>query len=63
LPYLPVKVEIGAGGGSIAWIDSGGALKVGPQSAGAAPGPACYLTRGVRPTITDANIVLGRIDP
>ncbi|MDG6926541.1 MAG: hydantoinase/oxoprolinase family protein [Nitrososphaerota archaeon] len=56
-------VEIGAGGGSIAWIDSGGALKVGPRSAGASPGPACYMTGGTEPTITDANLVLGRIDP
>lgn len=56
-------VEIGAGGGSIAWIDSGGALRVGPQSAGADPGPACYGKGGVEPTITDANLVLGRLDP
>ncbi|MCH8863898.1 MAG: hydantoinase/oxoprolinase family protein [Chloroflexi bacterium] len=56
-------VEIGAGGGSIAWIDTGGALRVGPQSAGADPGPACHLTGGTLPTITDANVVLGRIDP
>ena len=52
---------IGAGGGSIAWIDSGGALRVGPQSAGATPGPACYRTGGVEPTVTDANLVLGRL--
>ena len=56
-------VEIGAGGGSIARIDPGGALTVGPESAGAAPGPACYGKGGVRPTITDANLVLGRLDP
>ena len=56
-------VEIGAGGGSIAWIDTGGALRVGPQSAGADPGPACYMAGGTLPTITDANVVLGRIDP
>jgi N-methylhydantoinase A len=56
-------VEIGAGGGSIAWIDTGGALRVGPRSAGADPGPACYRTGGTLPTITDANVVLGRIDP
>jgi N-methylhydantoinase A len=55
-------VEIGAGGGSIAWIDSGGGLRVGPWSAGADPGPACY-GRGDAPTITDANLVLGRLDP
>ena len=52
---------IGAGGGSIAWIDSGGALRVGPRSAGAEPGPACYGTGGAEPTVTDANLVLGRL--
>lgn len=52
---------IGAGGGSIAWIDAGGALKVGPRSAGASPGPACYGAGGTEPTLTDANVVLGRI--
>ena len=56
-------VEIGAGGGSIAWIDTGGILRVGPQSAGADPGPACYGKAGVEPTITDANLVLGRLSP
>jgi len=56
-------VEIGAGGGSIAWVDSGGALRVGPQSAGADPGPVCYGLGGEEPTITDANLVLGRLDP
>jgi N-methylhydantoinase A len=56
-------VEIGAGGGSIAWVDSGGALRVGPQSAGADPGPACYGWGGVEPTVTDANLVLGRLNP
>lgn len=55
-------VEVGAGGGSIAWIDDGGALKVGPRSAGALPGPACYGRGGTQPTITDANLVLGRLD-
>src|SRR5262245_13675558 len=54
---------IGAGGGSIAWIDDGGALRVGPRSAGAEPGPACYLRSGAEPTVTDANVVLGRLDP
>ena len=54
-------VEIGAGGGSIAWIDSGGILRVGPHSAGADPGPVCYGQGGTEPTITDANLVLGRI--
>lgn len=52
---------IGAGGGSIAFVDSGGMLQVGPQSAGAAPGPACYGRGGTRPTVTDANAVLGRL--
>jgi len=56
-------VEIGAGGGSIAWIDTGGSLRVGPRSAGADPGPACYVMGGTLPTVTDANVVLGRIDP
>jgi N-methylhydantoinase A len=56
-------VEIGAGGGSIAWIDSGGALRVGPHSAGADPGPVCYGAGGSEPTVTDANLVLGRLDP
>ncbi len=55
--------SIGAGGGSIAWIDKGGALQVGPQSAGAEPGPACYEQGGERPTVTDANVVLGYINP
>ncbi|MBW2123976.1 MAG: hydantoinase/oxoprolinase family protein [Deltaproteobacteria bacterium] len=53
---------IGAGGGSIAWIDSGGMLRVGPKSAGAEPGPMCYRRGGTEPTITDANLVLGRLD-
>jgi N-methylhydantoinase A len=52
---------IGAGGGSIAWLDAGGMLQVGPQSAGAAPGPACYARGGRLPTVTDANLVLGRL--
>jgi N-methylhydantoinase A len=56
-------VEIGAGGGSIAWVDSGGALRVGPHSAGADPGPVSYGLGGSEPTITDANLVLGRLDP
>src|SRR5689334_9276762 len=56
-------VEVGAGGGSIAWRDDVGALKVGPQSAGADPGPICYRGGGTEPTITDANVVLGRLDP
>ena len=56
-------VEIGAGGGSIAWIDAGGALRVGPRSGGADPGPACYGRGQEAPCITDAHLVLGRIDP
>jgi N-methylhydantoinase A/oxoprolinase/acetone carboxylase beta subunit len=66
---LPVRVPhvdihtVGAGGGSIAWIDAGGALRVGPESAGADPGPAAYARGGRRPTVTDANVVLGRLDP
>ena len=62
LPMIDV-VEVGAGGGSIAWIDEIGALKVGPTSAGATPGPICYRGGGTEPTITDANVVLGRLDP
>ena len=54
---------IGAGGGSIAWIDAGGMLRIGPESAGADPGPACYGKGGNRPTVTDANVLLGRINP
>jgi N-methylhydantoinase A len=54
---------IGAGGGSIAWIDEGGLLRVGPQSAGSAPGPACYGFGGTRATVTDADLVLGYLDP
>src|SRR5579884_988008 len=61
LPVVDV-VEVGAGGGSIAWIDEVGALKVGPQSAGGHPGPICYGWGGVEPTVTDANVLLGRID-
>jgi N-methylhydantoinase A len=60
LPVIDV-VEVGAGGGSIAWIDEVGGLKVGPQSAGGDPGPVCYDHGGQDPTITDANVVLGRI--
>ena len=56
-------VEIGAGGGSMAWVDAGGALRVGPRSAGADPGPACYGRGGTTPTVTDANVVLGRLNP
>lgn len=56
-------IEIGAGGGSIAHIDDLGLLKVGPQSAGSAPGPACYQRGGTSPTVTDANLILGYLDP
>lgn len=62
LPVVDI-VEVGNGGGSIAWIDPAGGLKVGPQSAGAAPGPACYGQGGADPTVTDANLIVGRIDP
>ena len=62
IPMIDIRT-IGAGGGSIAWIDKGGMLRVGPQSAGADPGPACYGGGGTEATVTDANLVLGRIDP
>jgi N-methylhydantoinase A len=61
-PMVDVRT-IGAGGGSVAWIDKGGLLRVGPRSAGAAPGPVCYGHGGTEPTVTDANLVLGRINP
>ena len=61
-PSVDVR-SIGAGGGSIAWVDAGGLLHVGPESAGADPGPACYGRGGGRPTLTDACVVLGFIDP
>jgi N-methylhydantoinase A len=61
-PFIDLTT-IGAGGGSIGWIDRGGFLKVGPQSAGARPGPMCYGQGGAEPTVTDANLVLGRLDP
>jgi N-methylhydantoinase A len=66
LPVLVPMIDIdaiGAGGGSIAYIDSGGAFRVGPRSAGAVPGPACYAKGGEEPTVTDAQVVLGRMDP
>jgi N-methylhydantoinase A len=62
LPMLGI-VTIGAGGGSIGWIDEGGLLRMGPQSAGADPGPACYGKGGTQPTCTDADLVLGYLDP
>jgi len=55
--------EVGAGGGSIVWIDPGGSLQVGPRSAGASPGPICYDLGGTEPTITDANVILGYLNP
>jgi N-methylhydantoinase A len=69
LGYYPIKVpsvevhSVGAGGGSIAHVPMTGALRVGPESAGAVPGPACYAKGGDRPTVTDANVVLGRLPP
>jgi N-methylhydantoinase A len=60
LPSVDLQT-VGAGGGSIAWIDQGGALRIGPQSAGAEPGPACYGKGGTRPTVTDANLLLDRL--
>lgn len=63
-PFMVPKLDIstiGAGGGSIAWLDIGGELQVGPKSAGAIPGPACYGRGGAEPTVTDANVVLGRL--
>ena len=60
VPVLDI-VEVGAGGGSIAWIDTGGALHVGPRSSGADPGPACYDLGGTEPTVTDANLLTGRL--
>ena len=61
LPMLDL-VTIGAGGGSIAWVDGGGGLKVGPRSAGSVPGPACYGQGGENPTVTDANLLCGRLN-
>jgi N-methylhydantoinase A len=60
LPTVDIET-VGAGGGSLVWVDAGGALCVGPQSAGAWPGPACYGRGGTRPTVTDANLLLGRL--
>ena len=61
-PMVDIRT-IGAGGGSIAWIDAGGLLRVGPKSAGSSPGPVCYAKGGIEPTLTDANLVLGRLNP
>lgn len=62
VPMIDVHT-VGSGGGSVAWVDAGGALRVGPRSAGADPGPICYGHGGERPTTTDAHLLLGRIDP
>ena len=62
VPMLDIH-SVGAGGGSIGWVDEGGSLRVGPRSAGASPGPACYGLGGTEATITDANLLLGRIEP
>ncbi len=62
VPMLDI-VTLGAGGGSVAWIDAAGGLRVGPRSAGAEPGPACYGRGGMEPTVTDASVVLGYLDP
>lgn len=62
VPMLDIH-SVGAGGGSIGWVDEGGSLRVGPHSAGASPGPVCYGLGGTLPTITDANLLLGRIEP
>jgi N-methylhydantoinase A len=62
IPVLDI-VEVGTGGGSIAWLDEGGGLHVGPRSAGAEPGPASYGRGGIEPTVTDANVILGRLSP
>ncbi|MFD1647934.1 hydantoinase/oxoprolinase family protein [Haloarchaeobius litoreus] len=62
IPVVDI-VEIGAGGGSIAWVDRGGSINVGPKSSGADPGPACYGRGGTEPTVTDANLLTGRLNP
>jgi N-methylhydantoinase A len=62
IPLIDIQT-VGAGGGSIAWVDRAGALRVGPRSAGAVPGPACYGAGGEEPTLTDAHLVLGHLDP
>lgn len=62
LPVIDIS-EVGAGGGSLVWLDKAGALKVGPRSAGAVPGPACYGAGNLEPTVTDANVVLGYVNP
>src|SRR5262249_40977095 len=62
VPVIDIS-EVGAGGGSIIWIDQGGSLQVGPRSAGSVPGPACYALGGTEATVTDANVVLGYLNP
>jgi N-methylhydantoinase A len=62
VPMLDIH-SVGAGGGSLGWVDAGGSLRVGPRSAGSEPGPACYGRGGTEPTITDANLILGRLNP
>jgi N-methylhydantoinase A len=62
VPVIDIA-EVGAGGGSIVWLDPGGALQVGPHSAGAVPGPVCYAAGGTEPTVTDANVALGYLNP
>ncbi len=62
IPMLDIR-SVGAGGGSIAWVDAGGSLRVGPQSAGSEPGPACYGRGGIDATVTDANLLMGRLEP
>jgi len=62
VPMLDIH-SVGAGGGSIGWVDEGGSLRAGPRSAGSSPGPVCYGLGGTEPTITDANLLLGRIEP
>ena len=62
LPVIDIS-EVGAGGGSVAWLDKAGSLKIGPESAGAKPGPACYGFGNEYPTVTDANVILGYLNP
>src|SRR5207248_11680381 len=62
VPVIDIA-EVGAGGGSIVWIDRGGSLRVGPRSAGAVPGPVCYAAGGSEPTVSDANLALGYLNP
>ena len=61
VPVIDIS-EVGAGGGSVIWIDQGGSLQVGPRSAGSVPGPACYGLGGTEATVTDANVILGYLN-